>query len=61
MNDDELKECFKMLQEQNNKLYESFGATDEIIDLQIAINKLRNKYNITDETKETDSNPGFVQ
>lgn len=61
MNDNELKECFKILQEQNNKLYESFGATDEIIDLQVAINKLRSKYNIADETEITESNPGFVQ
>ena len=61
MNDNELKECFKVLQDQNNKLYESFGATDEIIDLQVAINKLRSKYNIADESKETASNPGFVQ
>lgn len=61
MNDNELKECFKILQEQNDKLYESFGATDEIIDLQISINKLRAKYNIADETKTTESNPGFVQ
>lgn len=61
MNENELKECFKILQEQNNKLYENFGATDEVMDLQIAINKLRNKYNIADETKKTDSNPGFVQ
>lgn len=61
MDDNELKECFKILQEQNNKLYENFGSTDEVVDLQIAINKLRNKYNIVDETKETESNPGFVQ
>lgn len=61
MDDNELKECFKILQEQNDKLYESFGAIDEIIDLQISINRLRTKYNIADETKNTESNPGFVQ
>lgn len=61
MNEEELKECLKILQEQNNKLYEAYGSTDEIIDLQVAINKLRSKYNISDETKVTESNPGFVQ
>lgn len=61
MDENELKECFKILQEQNNKLYESFGAIDEIIDLQVCINQLRNKYNIPDETEITESNPGFVQ
>lgn len=61
MEEKELQECFRILQEQNDKLYKNFGATDEIIDLQVSINKLRNKYNIADETKETSSNPGFTQ
>ena len=61
MEEKDLKQCFDILQEQNNKLYKSFGASDEVIDLQIVINKLRNKYNIPDESKTTDSNPGFVQ
>lgn len=61
MEEKELQECFRILQEQNNKLYKNFGATDEIIDLQVSINRLKNKYNIPDESKMTDSNPGFVQ
>lgn len=61
MDETELTQCFDILQEQNNKLYENFGAIDEIMDLQIAINQLRNKYNIPDKTKITNSNPGFVQ
>lgn len=61
MKEQELEQCFNILQEQNNKLYENFGATDEVMDLQIAINKLRNKYNIADKTQITESNPGFVQ
>ncbi len=61
MEEKELEQCLDILQEQNNKLYTNFGATDEILDLQIAINKLRNKYNISDKSQITESNPGFVQ
>ena len=61
MDTQKLEECLDILQEQNNKLFEELGATYEIIDLQIAINQLRNKYNISDKTKITESNPGFVQ
>lgn len=56
-----IEECLKILQEQNNQLFEDLGATEEIIDLQIAINKIKNKYNISDKSKSTESNPGFVQ
>lgn len=61
MDEKELKQCFDILQEQNNKLYNDLGATDEIIELQVSINKLRSKYNIPDENTMTESNPGFVQ
>lgn len=61
MENNELKQCFDILQQQNNKLYEEFGTIEEVMDLQIIINKLRNKFNITDETNLTESNPGFVQ
>ena len=61
MNEEELKQCFDILQEQNDKLYNDLGATDEVIDLQVSINKLRNKYNIPDANTITESNPGFAQ
>ena len=56
-----LKKSFKNLQNECNELYKEYGATDEIIELQVAINTLRNKFNIADETKLTESNKGFVQ
>lgn len=61
MEKEEMEKCFDILQEQSNLLFENLGATDEIITLQVAINKLRNKYDIPDKTKMTESNPGFVQ
>ena len=61
MNEEELKQCFDILQEQNDKLYNDLGATDEVIELQVSINKLRSKYNIPDKNTMTESNPGFVQ
>ena len=61
MEDKELEKCLDILQEQNDKLFKDLGAIEEIIDLQISINKLRSKYNISDKTKSTKSNPGFVQ
>lgn len=56
-----LKQTFTNLQNECNKLYKEYGATDEVIELQIAINGLRNCFNIPDETKMTESNKGFVQ
>lgn len=61
MNDDELKNILTELQNQSNKLYEEYGLTDEILELQIAINGLRNKFDMPDETQLTESNKGFVQ
>ena len=57
----EIEQDLNNLQNESNKLYEAFGATEEILNLQIAINKLRNKFDIPDKSKMTDSNPGFVQ
>ena len=56
-----MEEILKNLQEECNKIYKKEGPSDEVIDLQVAINQLRNKYNISDKTQITDSNPGFVQ
>lgn len=61
MNEDELKNILTELQNQSNKLYDEYGLTDEILELQIAINGLRNKFNMPDETQLTESNKGFVQ
>ena len=57
----ELEEILDNLQEQSDQLYQKYGASDEVIELQIAINKLRNQYNIADKKQMTKSNPGFVQ
>ena len=61
MSDEELKNILKNIQTETNKIYEEFGATDEIIELQAAINGLRHKYDVVDETELTKFNPGFVQ
>lgn len=39
------------LQEINNDLYRKHGLTDEVLDLQVYINKKRNEYNIVDENE----------
>lgn len=39
------------LQEINNDLYRKYGLTDEVLDLQVYINKKRNEYNIVDENE----------
>ena len=49
------------LQKECNKLYEEYGASDDVIQLQIAINNLRNTFDIPDESQMTVSNEGFVQ
>lgn len=41
--------------------YERDGLTASVLEKQIAINKERNKYDISDKSKMTDSNEGFVQ
>lgn len=56
-----MEQLLNDLQEISNKLYNQLGATDEVIDLQIAINAFRNRYNIVDKTQLTKSNPGFTQ
>ena len=49
------------LQKECNKLYEEYGASDDVIQLQVAINNLRNTFDIPDESQMTVSNEGFVQ
>ena len=49
------------LQKECNKLYEEYGASDDVIQLQVAINNLRNTFDIPDKSQMTVSNEGFVQ
>ena len=44
-----MKDKIETLQEICNELYAKQGLTDGVLDLQIAINKLRHKHNISDE------------
>ena len=44
-----------------DELYEEYGASDDVIKLQIAINGLRNTHDIADKSKITESDKGFVQ
>lgn len=57
----DLKKVLNDLQNSCNELYGEYGASDDVIQLQVAINSLRNTFDIPDETKMTISNEGFVQ
>lgn len=57
----DIQKSLTNLQNECNLLYEAYGATEEIMQLQIAVNTLRHKFDIPDETKLTESNKGFVQ
>ena len=61
MSEGELKIILRNIQIEADKLYKKFGATDEIIELQAAINGLRHQYDVVDETELTKFNPGCVQ
>lgn len=50
----------KQLQDVTNEIYQDLGPTQEVIELQAAINALRNKYDIVDKTEEMNKE-GFVQ
>ena len=56
-----LEEVLNNLQKECDCLYEEYGASDDIIQLQVAINTLRNHFDIPDKTKLTTSNDGFIQ
>lgn len=47
-----LKETLDNLQQECNKLYEEYGLIDEVMDLQLVINSLRNKFNLVDESEQ---------
>ena len=57
----DLNKNFSILQSQCNELYKEYGATNEVMQLQLAINNLRNHFDVSDKTKMTTSNEGFVQ
>lgn len=46
-----MKEHLAKKQKEVDELYEKEGLTDEVLDKQIAINKLRHEYDIVDETE----------
>lgn len=54
-----MEEHLAKKQKEVDKLYKEHGLTDEVLDKQIAINKLRHAHNITD--KETIIHDGYVQ
>lgn len=45
-----LKETLDNL--QCNKLYEEYGLIEEVMDLQLVINSLRNKFDLVDESEQ---------
>lgn len=45
----EVKKGLDTLQRINDKLFDKYGVSDEIIDLQLVINQLRNAYDIPDK------------
>ena len=46
-----MKEHLAKKQKEVDELYEKEGLTDEVLDKQIAINKLRHAHDITDESE----------
>ena len=53
MEANELETTLDNLQTECNKLYTSYGATDNIISLQVAINSLRHEYDLCDKAECT--------
>lgn len=45
----QIVEKLNKMQDKLNKEFEKKGLTDEILETQIEINKIRSEYNITDE------------
>ena len=56
---EELKYYCNILQGVCTELYEEYGLTEEVLDLQTVINRLRHKHDITDESERINDN--FVQ
>lgn len=51
-----MKVKLETMQELADELYEEFGLTDEVLDLQLKINKLRHEHNISDEKQRVYEN-----
>ena len=47
----DLEHTFNTLQNVCNELYETYGATEEVMSLQISINQLRHKFDVTDKSE----------
>ena len=56
---EDLKETLDNLQQECNKLYEEYGLIEEVMDLQLVINSLRNKFDLVDSQEIVYEN--FVQ
>lgn len=55
----QMQDRINQLQEICNSLYEEHGLTDEVLSLQVAINKLRHKHDLSDNTNRIHEN--YVQ
>ena len=55
----DLKETLDNLQQECNKLYEEYDLIEEVMDLQLVINSLRNKFDLVDSQEIVYEN--FVQ
>ena len=51
MEANELEQVLNNLQTECNKLYNEYGATDNIISLQVAINSLRHEHDLCDKSE----------
>lgn len=54
-----MKDKLAKMQEEVDKLYEKHGLTDDVLDKQLEINRLRHKYDISDESNRIHGN--YVQ
>ena len=54
-----MKDKLAQLQKICTELHEEYGLTDEVLELQIVINKLGHKHNISDEKNKVYKN--YVQ
>ena len=54
-----MKVELETMQELCNELYEKDGLTDEVLDLQLQINKLRHEHDVTDKNSKIYKN--YVQ
>ena len=46
------RELIRLSQKLVNRAYRKEGATDEVLDMQVKVNEMRNKYNINDSDEE---------